>query len=412
MTNGPTPKILVLAFACLPNKGSEPGVGWETSQLIASWCNVVVLTRTAYRSRIEQSHHSPTITFAYYDIPFLGKLCQKLPKLGGYFYYHLWQWRVIRVAKKLHRHHHFDLVHHITFATLIGPSYIWRLGLPFIFGPAGGGEKTPKPILTYPLFGLKSYLWEGLRLLRIYSIRINPLHRQLLKKARQIIVVTRDSLSIIPKSYQKKTKILPAISFKRPIDLSEVERDPNHLLFVSRFLKWKGIRLFLDIAASLHNKDSKYHFTMVGTQDEKRFITRYLHKAGLEQTVTILQPQPQVQIFNLMRHSKCLVFTSFHDSGGCVLLEAIAQNCPVICLDTGGPGEIVTQAGISKKISPYDPYPEIIRNYVTAIESLPENPDLNPKQEIHPDYFIESKRRQLQSIYQDILSKENALNKN
>jgi glycosyltransferase involved in cell wall biosynthesis len=35
------------------------------------------------------------------------------------------------------------------------------------------------------------------------------------------------------------------------------------------------------------------------------------------------------------------VFPSLHDSSGNVLLEALSQALPVICLDTGGPGTII-----------------------------------------------------------------------
>jgi len=37
------------------------------------------------------------------------------------------------------------------------------------------------------------------------------------------------------------------------------------------------------------------------------------------------------------------VFPSLHDSGGMVVLEALAAGLPVICLDLGGPGTIATE---------------------------------------------------------------------
>ena len=34
-------------------------------------------------------------------------------------------------------------MHHVTYAGLRAPSFMGRLGIPFIFGPVGGGERAP-----------------------------------------------------------------------------------------------------------------------------------------------------------------------------------------------------------------------------------------------------------------------------
>jgi len=46
-------------------------------------------------------------------------------------------------------------------------------------------------------------------------------------------------------------------------------------------------------------------------------------------------------IVNEYRGNVAFVFPSFHDSGGMVVLEALAAGLPVICLNLGGPGIIV-----------------------------------------------------------------------
>ena len=37
-----------------------------------------------------------------------------------------------------------------------------------------------------------------------------------------------------------------------------------------------------------------------------------------------------------------MLFPSLHDSGGMVVLESLAYGLPVVCLNIGGPGIIVT----------------------------------------------------------------------
>ena len=47
-------KVLAFAYACEPNKGSEPGVGWNLARNIAKYHDVWVLTRSNNRTAIEQ----------------------------------------------------------------------------------------------------------------------------------------------------------------------------------------------------------------------------------------------------------------------------------------------------------------------------------------------------------------------
>jgi glycosyltransferase involved in cell wall biosynthesis len=58
--------------------------------------------------------------------------------------------------------------------------------------------------------------------------------------------------------------------------------------------------------------------------------------------VGFIQTIPQEQLFDLYRDHDLLIFPSLHDSGGFVVLEALAHGLPVVCLDLGGPKEIVT----------------------------------------------------------------------
>ena len=51
--------------------------------------------------------------------------------------------------------------------------------------------------------------------------------------------------------------------------------------------------------------------------------------------------KPQSELQTEYRKNIGFVFPSLHDSGGLVVLEALAAGSPVICLNLGGPGSIV-----------------------------------------------------------------------
>ncbi len=54
-------------------------------------------------------------------------------------YYYIWNIGAGRLAKRLHAEHRFDLVHHVTYVRYWMPSAGAALGIPFVWGPLGGG---------------------------------------------------------------------------------------------------------------------------------------------------------------------------------------------------------------------------------------------------------------------------------
>ena len=64
-------RILICAYACEPNKGSEPGVGWDTVINLAkedSKTEYSILTRENNRGVIEAQETPTNLKFIYYDL--------------------------------------------------------------------------------------------------------------------------------------------------------------------------------------------------------------------------------------------------------------------------------------------------------------------------------------------------------
>ena len=143
-------KILLSAQACEPDRGSEPGVGWQWAVKLAKLGHDIwVITRSNNRGVIEKAGYPNNLHFIYYDLA--GWACWwKKGSRGVRLYYLLWQWGAYLAVKDTHKIQKFDLVHHITFGVYRQPSFMWMLRIYFIFGPVGGGELVP--------MGLKSTL--------------------------------------------------------------------------------------------------------------------------------------------------------------------------------------------------------------------------------------------------------------
>jgi len=169
MKNNKKLKILLSAFACHPNKGSESGIGWNWLKEIAKYNDVWILfnkqgqekaviekiAKLPYKNNIHpisiklDKKYEKKIKIMY----FFGNLFFGIP---NNFIYHIssiyWQKKAYKVSRKIIKKEKIDLIHHVTYASWQPPSYLWKLNKPFFLGPISGAQKTPKegyPFLTF-----------------------------------------------------------------------------------------------------------------------------------------------------------------------------------------------------------------------------------------------------------------------
>src|SRR5579864_6502517 len=139
-------KVLMSAYAFEPERGSEPGVGWNWVQQIGKSEKVWVITKANNRRTIESAlakEPLPNVHFVYFDLPRWASFWKRGLR-GIHAYYYLWQLGAYLVARRLHRQVGFDLVHHVTFVNYWMPSFLVLLPVPFLWGPVGGGESAPR----------------------------------------------------------------------------------------------------------------------------------------------------------------------------------------------------------------------------------------------------------------------------
>ena len=147
------PRILLSAYACQPNVGSEPGMSWNTAVALTGINDVFVITNIYYKPVIEiEMRKNPVarLYFHYYDIPLGNKLWNRLKftkKLTWELDYLIWQLTVIFSAKKICSIHNIDIIHHISFVRYWTPSSLAFLKQPFIWGPVGAGDALPASFL-------------------------------------------------------------------------------------------------------------------------------------------------------------------------------------------------------------------------------------------------------------------------
>ena len=337
-------KILVSAYACEPGKGSEPAVGWNWVQaLVRRGYQVHVITRSNNREAIESDAGSrnPALSFYYYDLPRWARAGKRWPG-GIYVYYLFWQIGANRRARTIHVGERFDRVHHVTFASYRQPSFMGGLGIPFIFGPVGGGESMPAQLRRG--LSIRNRFAEAVRNLGNRLIALDPLMRSTFSSAQTIACTTPETMARIPAIYRAKCVVQPAIG----LDEAEIH-EPScdepiapHFLYVGRLVYWKGLHLALRALAQTRRSLPNVRLKIIGTGDDRVWLESQARACGVQDVLEWVRSTPHAEIAREFRRSLALVFPSLHDSGGMVVLEAFAAGLPVVCLDLGGPGYLAT----------------------------------------------------------------------
>lgn len=372
-------KILLSAYACEPNKGSEPGVGWHWAlELSKLGHEVWVLTRAnnkkVIKKEFEKNQQPSNLHFLYYDLPPWSYRWKK-GNHGIHLYYLLWQWGAYKVAKKIHNKEQFNLVHHVTFVSVRQPSFMGNLGIPFIFGPVAGGEKAPWRLRFH--YGMRGFLIDAIRDIMNLCVKFDPLMWRTFSQAQKIYATSEQTKQLIPTHFHQKTKLQLAIGLDRK-EISKQAQKTNHpdlkILFVGQFLYLKGMGLGIQAFAQFVQQFPGARLTMVGDGPDCNIWQQLTKKLNIANQVDWIPWVNRKELTEIYRRHDIFLFPSLHDSGGMVVLEAMAQGLAVICLKLGGPDLIVNDSCGLKVATVNRTEKEIIGDLSTALLKCSNNP--------------------------------------
>ena len=186
-------RVLISAYACEPSEGSEPGIGWDVAREMAEYHSIWVLTRANNRAPIEAELAQRPVTnlqFVYHDLPGWSRWWKRGSR-GVQLYYYLWQISAYVAARRLHKQVAFDLAHHVTFVKYWAPSFISLLPIPFVWGPVGGGESTPRAF--YDGFSPRGRRYERVRNLARWIGEHDPFVRLTARRSCVALATTEDT---------------------------------------------------------------------------------------------------------------------------------------------------------------------------------------------------------------------------
>lgn len=352
-------RILLTAYSCCPNKGSEPGYGWNWSiELSKKAEHVYCYTRSINKKQILEELKKTGIKnleFVFVDpSPFFEKH-YKSNKVGLYMHYIMWQWQAYKTSQKLKAQHNYSLIHHVSFASLQLGSFMYRLKLPMIFGPVGGGQFSQSKFKSY--FGKFWKIEIARKITSKLLIACNPGTKGTLRNADLILVSNHDTETMAKNLGAKKTSLfldpaLPPSFYPNKLKF-ESHENPLEILWVGRLMPRKGLQLTLEALAII--KDTvPYRLTIVGDGEMGENLPAWIENLGLNHHVNWVGQIPFDAVKQHYLNADLFILTSLRDTCPAQILEAMAYGLPVVTLDLHG-SALAVPPGTGIKVKPTNP---------------------------------------------------------
>jgi glycosyltransferase involved in cell wall biosynthesis len=357
-------KVLLSAFACAPDIGSEPEVGLQAMLCAAHRHEVWVLTQRhmaeAVRGFLQGHRAAPRIHLVVVDPPAAPPRGGVRELVTAQWGYDRWQRRAAVAAAELDRRVDFDLVHHVTLAAYWMRAGVAAVGKPLVWGPVGGGVETPWRLLRE--LGARGLAEDAVRTAARRMAGWVPALR--LPQETAAVIFAQNPATGRRIHSRVYTAVLPNALH---VDVGPIEaRGPRtrDIAMVGRLLPWKGTRLA--VRTMRYVTQDGVVLRLYGDGPERRRILDAMRRWGVEDRIVLEGPTPRQQVLKRLARAAALLHPSFHEEGGTAVAEALAIGTPVICLRRGGPEELIGQWPTTSSVAVEPGWPEATARALAA----------------------------------------------
>lgn len=352
-------KILINAYACSPDMGSEPGMAWNWVSNLANFCELYIITEGEFQDKIEEV--VPTLkqgkNMHFYYNPVaekVRKMCWNQGDWRFYKYYKEWQWKTYLIAKDICLKQHIDVLHQLNMIGFREPGYLWKLSqensVPFVWGPIGGLKQFPVAYLKRA--GLKMQLFNCLKnILNVWQLKHD-------RRVNDAFVTAKLLVSSIPDSYRaiKKYKGLESIVIPETgcfeaddVSLERFDSSKFHVMWVGKFDFRKQLPLALKTISISGNPEIVLDVYGTGSDDQISYAKGLADELGISNNVVWHGNQSNAVVMDAMRNAPLFFFTSVSEDTSTVVLEAVSNRLPVLCFNACGMAAVIDEK-VGRKI--------------------------------------------------------------
>lgn len=378
-----TPRVILSAYQCGPGMGSVSQIGWEWYSRLARRIPVTLVTHVRNRDVLRQAgvdfENVVWIDTEWFAGP-LYRLAKRLfprsehgvfliSSLDFYVYD-----RAARraLARKWKSGERWDIVHCVTPVSPLAATTLHRLGPPLVIGPLNGGLTNPP---NFPEIVKQEAGW-------LYPVRklgrLVDWFNGASRRAAVILSATRATTAWY--SAAVAGRVAPMLENGVDLDLfapapppaAPSATEPLRIVFVGRLVPVKGVPMLLDAVARAR-AEFPVECVIVGDGPMREEWESRARELDLQKEVSFLGNLPAARVSEEMKAAHLFCLPSVRESGGAVLLEAMACGRPVVAVAFGGPAE-VTDDGVGRAIPP-DGHSPVVDALIETFRDAANHPD-------------------------------------
>ncbi len=331
-------KILVSAYACEPDLGSEIGVGWNWILQMSRFFELFVVTRRSNKNSIESwillHDEYKNIHFIYYDLPQCLRFWKKGMR-GVRVYYNLWQLAINKIVRKTMKDNDIKVFHHLTYGNILWSVSNYGQKHNFIYGPVGGMETIPLEFFKH--YNVKTQLLEIARHIVVCLQKINPFFLKRCRNADLILCKTETTQRSISAKYRYKTLLFTDVAANDELSFPLIKKSEIvDYICVGRIDAWRGFDIAIEAFAKLFKVNNKTRLTIVGEGYDKKRLIKIVNDNNLSSVVRFVGNVSHTEYIQLLEKSDVLVNPALKEGGVTVSFDALSVGKPIICLNTSG----------------------------------------------------------------------------
>lgn len=334
------PDVYLMAFACEPDRGSEPGVGFVFARAAARLARerghrVVLVTRPHRLDEIRAALGADADELTILPVALPRAVVAATGRARVRLAYVLWQAKaVLAVRAQLRRSARPAVVHHVTFATEALPTFesLLRRRAGLVFGPAGSATVTGAGL--------------SIRLRRAIRARIagaNLAHADLLVAQNEDVAASWQRF--------RAPVVVEANIVIEPFRGSRL--NPAWDAATAGFqIERKRFDLALEAFAA---SGATGRLLMIGDGPEHQRLRARAHELGIADRTDFVGGVSQNEVVLLLSRSRVLLHPSRQEGAGWVIGEAQSVGTLPIVFSGGGADSTVRAAGIGSVVDPDEP---------------------------------------------------------
>lgn len=377
-----------MAYAISPYRGSEYAVAWNYVAHMSKYHRLTVVYGASGNHMgdvVEMEEYARSHTMA--NVRFIAVKPDKLARAlnwpnrhdffvySFYYAYRRWHWQVYKQVLELLKTDHFDLVHYVGMIGYREPGYLWKLGLPYVWGAVSGANNAPWQLMKHmPLLGRVKLTFRSLA----NTIQFHTKRR--LKKALKatdiLLTATSENQQKFRQVHHKDSICLPENCITGTITLDESKfNNPAkyNIIVIGRLDAGKSVGIFLEALAQVRNRD-KLHVDIVGDGPLRARLQGYDREHGLDGLITWHGQLPRVEAVKIFNRAHLHVITSVSEGNPTTIWEAMSYGVPTMSFDHCGMHDtICDKCGIRIPIAKrYDDCVSSIAHNIDVLLEYPE----------------------------------------